>query len=945
MDVSVSPAAAAGGAAAPSAARPAPVVTFAGDSASEDEAPERRPLLRKNHATAPARVRRPSSSSLSAPVLPEKRPASAWQIVKLVLWATGVVLTVLLLLLALRLGAVAGGGGSGGGGGGTSPGDPGVPAGPWFPPGHNLSTAPVAYDGRSLFIDGERVILICGAVHYPRSHESEWRGIMKAAKEGGLNCIETLVFWNLHEPSYREYDWRTGNRDLAGFLRTAQEEGLYVVLRLGPYICGEWNYGGIPAWLLSRKLFPDGVQFRTYNKAWMSESRTFMEAALAVARPFLRTERGGGPVVLLQIENEYGWLEDFNGEAGRKYADWCAATGREMVPELPWFMCAQDNREDVMNTCNGFYCDQWINGHRARHPHQPPIWTEAWSGWFQKWGEPKPVRPAEDLAFAVARWFAYGGAGINYYMYYGGTNFGRTAGGPLITSSYDYDAPIRETAHLPAVPKHAHLAALHRLVQAHAPALLWSPPASPKGEIVLLSAQGHGKEVYGNWLEVHVFGDPAEESQTGQVAFLSNIAADGQAEVEWRGVKVNLKAWSVVVLTRAAKGPWTVRYDSSDAKEKADKKPPPPAKRTPSAVFSAPEPVVGLPEGYPPDPRKPRSRTIRNAEQVRNTLDASDYQLHRLLYTPPAGERRGLRFEITLTGVAELGYVYVANGTCGGCSGGGNLACRCHVYGPAALARRQEGDDPVPVPPEPRPPSDVPADVGVLTCTVGLDNYGARLEEVAKGITGKVEVDGVDVGGMEWKVYAGLYGEAMQFYDPAKYPILAGAHANRTFNPWLPHRTPYIPGHPPAWFRLSFPPLPAKPADAPVFLDLSDMGKGFAWINGHPLGRYWNATSASSFAVPAQPLGERERLAWRAAHGYDLPPTPDAQAATKPGPACDYRGPFDPWKCARGRGQESQGLLYVPRAWVQGGAEVVLFEEVPAGLDPGSVRMQVGEGA
>jgi hypothetical protein len=140
-------------------------------------------------------------------------------------------------------------------------------SGPWLPPGHtNVSTAPVAYDGRSVFVGGKRVPIICGAIHYPRSDPSEWRSLLQSAKDGGLNCVETLVFWNLHEPSYRAYDFSTGRKDIGLFLQTAEEVGLVVVLRLGPYICGEWDYGGIPGWLLDRKKFPEGVAFRTRDK-------------------------------------------------------------------------------------------------------------------------------------------------------------------------------------------------------------------------------------------------------------------------------------------------------------------------------------------------------------------------------------------------------------------------------------------------------------------------------------------------------------------------------------------------------------------------------------------------------------------------------------------------------------------------------------------------------
>lgn len=367
-------------------------------------------------------------------------------------------------------------------------------------------------------------------------------------------------------------------------------------------------------------------------------------------------------------------------------------------------------------------------------------------------------------------------------MYHGGTNFARTAGGPLITTTYDYDAPLSSYG-MPNEPKYSHLARLHFLIREFEDAMFWDGEKEV-ADIKVLSRRDRtgltlvGNSSSGNWLEAHVHGDPTTNSTTGQLAFLSNIAEDGEADIEFNGVKVTLKAWSVVILARKGKTgkgvevekeKWTVRFDSAvprkgtggkeldgrrgivegysgtvDETEGGDAGRP--SFVEPSAVWEAHEPLSVLPEGFPKDPRKSHSRTIRNAEQLRTGLGASDYQVHRLSYLP----ERSQKLEVRVTGVYEVGYVFLGNSTCGGCMGAKSLICTCRTD-ERVLRPRQQAPSPAPA-----------VDLTILTATIGLDNYGARLEETVKGITGRVEVNGRDAGTWEWKVLVGLYGEAMQ---------------------------------------------------------------------------------------------------------------------------------------------------------------------------------------
>ncbi|CAI0407260.1 unnamed protein product [Linum tenue] len=217
-----------------------------------------------------------------------------------------------------------------------------------------------------------------------------WPEIIRLSKEGGLDVIETYVFWNNHEPERGQ---------------TVQEAGLLVHLRIGPYACAEWNYGGFPMWLH----FLPGIQFRTNNAIFKNEMKRFLAKVVNLMKEERLFASQGGPIILAQVENEYGNVESSYGQPGELYVQWAAKTAVSLNTTVPWVMCAQGDAPDPIS-----------------------------------FGYPIPYRPVEDLAFSVARFFEYGGTFQNYYMYFGGTNFGRTAGGPLVATSYDYDAPIDE---------------------------------------------------------------------------------------------------------------------------------------------------------------------------------------------------------------------------------------------------------------------------------------------------------------------------------------------------------------------------------------------------------------------------------------------------------------------------------------------------------------------
>ncbi|CAF1207104.1 unnamed protein product [Rotaria sordida] len=317
----------------------------------------------------------------------------------------------------------------------------------------------VSYDHRAIAINGVRTMLISGAIHYPRSTPGMWPYIMKMAKNQGLNTVQTLVFWNIHEQKPGVFDF-SGRANLSQFLQDAADAGLFVNLRIGPYICGEWNNGGLPVWLNQIH----NISFRSNNGAWKTVMRTFLMKIIEYVNPYLA--KNGGPIILAQIENEY------NGN-DQAYVDWC---GRLVINELSsaqlvWIMCNGHAANSTIETCNSCNCldDGWIDNHRRDYPNKPMLFTEN-EGWFQAWGEAVAIRTTVDTAYSVAEWFAGGGSYHSYYMWHGGNNYGRTAASG-ITTMYADDVLLHADG-TPNEPKYTQLSRLQHLIANYAQILL-----------------------------------------------------------------------------------------------------------------------------------------------------------------------------------------------------------------------------------------------------------------------------------------------------------------------------------------------------------------------------------------------------------------------------------------------------------------------------------------
>jgi beta-galactosidase len=305
----------------------------------------------------------------------------------------------------------------------------------------------VAKDGK-LLLNGQPYQVLSGEIHYARIPRAYWRARLKMAKAMGLNTISTYVFWNLHEPKPGVYDF-SGNLDVAEFIRIAQQEGLNVILRPGPYACAEWELGGYPAWLLSDPkmvLRSNEPQFMVPAERWMMRLGKEL-APLQAGR--------GGPIVAVQLENEYGsfgsdkaYLEHMRQillRAGFTNALMYTADGQEQLSDgtLPGVLAVANfspgAAKDTFDTLEKF------------EPGMPLMSGEYWVGWYDKWGKKHVVRDQNVIAKEY-EWMLNQGYSVNIYMFHGGTSFGFMNGAnvddgtyfPDVTS-YDYDAPLDES--------------------------------------------------------------------------------------------------------------------------------------------------------------------------------------------------------------------------------------------------------------------------------------------------------------------------------------------------------------------------------------------------------------------------------------------------------------------------------------------------------------------
>ena len=305
----------------------------------------------------------------------------------------------------------------------------------------------VSYDSNNFYINGNPTKIVSGAMHYFRIPKPYWEDRLLKLKECGCNCVETYICWNIHEKKEGEFDF-SGWLDVGEFIDLANSMGLYVIVRPGPYMCSEWDFGGLPWWLLK---YPD-ADIRCYSEKYLSLCTPYLEKVCDIIKPRLITN--GGNIIFVQIENEYGsygrdkkylnWLKAFYESHGIN----CGFLTSDGETEM---LLSNGTLDGVLATVNYRKdSEECIGKLKKFRPDQPGAVLELWNGKAMHWGEAIERRNVEEVKESVRTALEFGEL-VNLYMFHGGTSFGFMNGAldfgekfVVQMTSYDVDAPLDE---------------------------------------------------------------------------------------------------------------------------------------------------------------------------------------------------------------------------------------------------------------------------------------------------------------------------------------------------------------------------------------------------------------------------------------------------------------------------------------------------------------------
>ncbi|KAF5185581.1 Beta-galactosidase [Thalictrum thalictroides] len=664
------------------------------------------------------------------------------------------------------------------------------------------SSKTITYDGRSLMINGKRDIFFSGSIHYTRLPHQMWPSILDKAKHGGINVIQTYVFWNVHEPVQGQYNFE-GDYDLVKFIKLCQEKDMYVNLRVGPFIQAEWNHGGFPYWL---REIPD-ITFRTNNAQFKYYMKKFVKMIISKMKEEKLFAPQGGPIILAQIENEYNNIQRAYKDDGLKYVQWAGNMAVGLKTGIPWVMCKQKDAPDpVINTCNGRNCGDTFTG--PNKANKPILWTENWTAQYRVFGDPPSQRSAEDLAFSVARFFSKNGTLANYYMYYGGTNYGRT-GASFVTTRYYDEAPLDEYG-LQKEPKWGHLKDLHSALRMCKKALLFGTTSV---------------QILGEQLEARLYEKPGTKECA---AFLCNNRTRAPATVTFRGQEYFLPADSISILPDCQNVVYNTKTVVSQHNARTFGIPKQANKNLVWQTYKDKIPTIAE------SPIKSKNPL----ELMSTTKDTSDY----LWYTTSitlTGEDFPFRSDIIpVLQVANLGHAMHAyvNGEYVGFAHGNHMEKSFTFRQPVNLRIGTNH-------------------IQLLCMTVGMPDSGAYLEHRLAGVHA-VSIQGLNTGTLDlsingWGHLPGVDGEKQQLYTEEGSKRVEWKTASKQ-------------GEPLSWYKTYF---DAPDGEAPLALNLSSMSKGLAWVNGRGIGRYWvsylsplGRPSQSEYHVPRIYLKPKNNL-------------------------------------------------------------------------------------
>lgn len=693
----------------------------------------------------------------------------------------------------------------------------------------------IRYDGQCLTIDGKDVFIYSAAFHYFRCPPELWRERFRRLKEAGCNAVETYVPWNWSERTAPANPADFSHIDLAEFqawLHMAQDEfGFYTIIRPGPYICAEWDGGGFPRWLLARR--PAALPLarpwlRTSDSRFLEWSRHWMQAVCPViaAGQVTRRPPGHGGVILVQIENEFDFdraVPDADRVPALRALYEAALAGGIEVPIFTcWTRQCRDSADpelaQVFDACNAYprfdiqRTADSLTTLESQQPDAPAMLSEWQGGWFEKVGgvpsDRQPGITAAQLSADALEAIQSGATILNCYMGCGGTNFGRWAARDIATT-YDYDAPIRETGAIGE--KYRAFAAIGQFLRQYGADLARSEALSCQVEsgnpdVVIAARQTRSGTVY-----VFASNRSVSQSRRGTAA----LWLEGVGEV---GVDYDLAPFGFKVLRLHAKGGYVARgYWLPDAV---------PAVRRPDPhLIPAPivlrEAQVRIDRGAVAADGKPFELGPRTLLPELGVTDARP-----VVYSAAFDGRGDGMLHFTLPLADEL-VVEVNGRVIGAADSNGDLPAAGLPAGPNALR--------------------------ILYYQRGQPNGGAALD-YEPGILAaqwRPRGGGAPLAIRSWTVVPAFGGEAQGWTGLGPGAAVGWRTVALVKGESKPAPNPPASSLSPLWYRLQFElPAPNPKSWVPWGAKLSATGDGELWLNGHPLGRYWLAGPQRIFYLP-----------------------------------------------------------------------------------------------
>ncbi|MDO5570544.1 MAG: beta-galactosidase [Bacteroidales bacterium] len=299
---------------------------------------------------------------------------------------------------------------------------------------------------KTFILNNKPFIVKAAEIHYPRIPMEYWEHRIQMCKALGMNTICIYIFWNIHEQNPGEFDF-TGNNDIAQFCKIAQKNGMYVIVRPGPYVCAEWEMGGLPWWLLKKK----DISLRDNDPYFMERVEIFENEVAKQLSPL--TIENGGNIIMIQVENEYGSYAQ-----NKEYISSIRDIIKKNYPNTQLFQCDWSSNftlnglDDLLWTMNfgtGANIDSQFSKLKELRPSTPLMCSEFWSGWFDNWGRKHETRDAQTMVSGLKEMLEKN-ISFSLYMTHGGSTFGHWGGANSpgyspMCSSYDYDAPINES--------------------------------------------------------------------------------------------------------------------------------------------------------------------------------------------------------------------------------------------------------------------------------------------------------------------------------------------------------------------------------------------------------------------------------------------------------------------------------------------------------------------